>query len=280
MVAAGIVPASFVQAWMPEFVKSVEMFTGTAVAIEPRVQDADAVAPADGVLWHEQAFERTETGKFWIGAPAPDAVRLLGEAAEDPASGAALFRELVGQSLKAAAELLNTSSHPGLKGLDTVSPDPPPASSTGISFLITGSGDPIPVWLHCDASFASLLDSSEGGSPQPGAAPSVPAQQGTISPDSLHGIDLPVVVVLGRATLRIAEVLKLTVGSIVELDTRVGEPVDVCIQGVVVARGEVVSIRGNYGVRIVEVLRRNRLQVQAGNRPPRAAQPAVAAGIH
>lgn len=279
MVAAGIVPAAFVQAWMPEFVKSVEMFTGTSVALEPRPQDVTTAAPANDVIWHEQAFERTETGKFWIGAPAADAVRLLGEAAEDPASGAALFRELIGQSLKAAAEVLNTSSHPGLRGLETVSTEPPPAG-TGISFLITGSGEPVPVWLHCDASFASLLDSSDTAAPEPHAAPSVPAASPSTTPDTLHGIDLPVVVVLGRATLRIAEVLKLTVGSIVELDTRVGEPVDVCIQGVVVARGEVVSIRGNYGVRIVEVLRRNRLQVQAGNRSPRTAQPAVAAGIH
>jgi len=123
-----------------------------------------------------------------------------------------------------------------------------------------------------------LLHSAGETAPQPVGAPAISAPP-IVTPDSLHGIDLPVVVVLGRATLRIAEVLKLTVGSIVELDRRVGEPVEVCIQGVVVARGEVVSIRGNYGVRIVEVLRRNRLQVQAGNRPLRAPQAAVA-GIH
>ena len=276
MTAAGTIPSSFVDAWMPEFVKTVEMFTGTSVAIEPRQQDTDAAAPAEGVLWHEQTFERTETGKFWIGAPAPDAVRLLGESASDETSGAALFRELVGQSLKAAAEMLNSSSHPGLKGLDTVSTDAPPSSSTGVSFLITGSGAPIPVWLRCDEAFTSLLHSAGEAAPQPVGAPAISAPPPIVTPDSLHGIDLPVVVVLGRATLRIAEVLKLTVGSIVELDRRVGEPVEVCIQGVVVARGEVVSIRGNYGVRIVEVLRRNRLQVQAGNRPLRAPQAAVA----
>jgi len=279
MSATGTVPAPFIEAWIAEFVKSVEMFTGAVVAIEPGTPDADAAAPAEGVLWHEQAFERQDTGRLWIGVPTPDAVRLLGDAPADAASGAALFRELAAQSLKAAAELLNTSSHPGLKGLDTVSTEPPPPSSAAIALRITGKGEAIPVWLHCDNTFADLLQSPDRPA-APTTAASLPAQPATAAPDSLHGIDLPVVVVLGRATLRIAEVLKLTVGSIVELDTRVGDAVDVCIQGVVVARGEVVSIRGNYGVRIVEVLRRNRLQVQAASRPPRAPQPAVAAGLH
>jgi flagellar motor switch protein FliN/FliY len=276
--AAGAVPAPFVEAWTAEFVKSVEMFTGTAVAIEPRAEDPNARVP-DGVLWHEQAFERHETGRFWIGTAAPDAVRLLGDAAQDATSGAALFRELVAQSLKAAAERLNSSSYPGLKGLDTVSSEPPPASSAGTSLQITGSGEPIAVWLHCDSAFARLLESAETSAAQSAAA-APPAQPASSAPDTLHGIDLPVVVVLGRATLRIAEVLKLTVGSIVELDTRVGEPVDVCIQGVVVARGEVVSIRGNYGVRIVEVLRRNRLQVHPPTRSLRPSHEAAAAGVH
>ncbi len=52
----------------------------------------------------------------------------------------------------------------------------------------------------------------------------------------------------------IRDVLKLTSGSIVELDRNAGEFVDLTIHGTVVARGEIVSVKGNYGVRIKEII--------------------------
>ena len=145
---------------------------------------------------------------------------------------------------------------------------------------ITASGsEPIPVWLHCDAAFAGLLEPpAPAGQGLPSSMVSSPAAAG--GPDGLHGIDLPVIVVLGRATLRISEVLKLTVGSVVELDTRVGDPVDICVQNVVVARGEVVSIRGNYGVRIVEVMRPRRPNIPPDVTAQASARAALGAGVH
>ena len=58
----------------------------------------------------------------------------------------------------------------------------------------------------------------------------------------------------GHAQLPLKDVLKLTTGSIVELDKLAGEPVDVMVNGRAVARGEVVVIEDNFGVRITEVL--------------------------
>jgi flagellar motor switch protein FliN/FliY len=75
-------------------------------------------------------------------------------------------------------------------------------------------------------------------------------------------LELPLSVVLGRALLPIRDVLKFTSGSIVELDRKVGDQVEVVVQGKVVARGEVVSVKGNYAVRITEVAcRRDRMAV-------------------
>jgi flagellar motor switch protein FliN len=83
------------------------------------------------------------------------------------------------------------------------------------------------------------------------------------------GVELPVSVVLGRATLKVRDVLKLAVGSLIELDTRTTDPVDVCVHDGVVARGEVVSIKGNYGIRILEVTsQRERLSQQLRGRHP------------
>jgi flagellar motor switch protein FliN/FliY len=60
----------------------------------------------------------------------------------------------------------------------------------------------------------------------------------------------------GRAHLPVKEVLKLTSGSIVELNRGISEPVEVIVNNCVIARGEVVVIEGNYGVRILEIVSR------------------------
>ena len=69
-------------------------------------------------------------------------------------------------------------------------------------------------------------------------------------------VELPVSVSFGRTRVRLQEILKLITGSIVELDRSISEPVEVIVNNCVVARGEVVVVDGNYGVRISEVMSR------------------------
>jgi flagellar motor switch protein FliN/FliY len=68
--------------------------------------------------------------------------------------------------------------------------------------------------------------------------------------DLLLDVALPVSVSFGKTSLQIREVLKLNTGSIVELDRFVTDPVEVIVNNCVIARGEVVVVEGNYGVRI------------------------------
>lgn len=70
----------------------------------------------------------------------------------------------------------------------------------------------------------------------------------------LMDIPLEISVELGRKKMLVRDVVDLTVGSIVELDKTAGEPVDVLVNGKLVARGEVVVIEDNFGVRITEIL--------------------------
>lgn len=74
--------------------------------------------------------------------------------------------------------------------------------------------------------------------------------------DLLLDVELPVTVSFGRAQLLLKDVIKLTSGSIVELDRAVSEPVEVIVNNCVIARGEVVVIDGNYGVRICQIVSR------------------------
>jgi flagellar motor switch protein FliN len=65
---------------------------------------------------------------------------------------------------------------------------------------------------------------------------------------------MPVSISFGRAQLALKDVIKLTTGSIVELNRSISEPVDIIVNNCTVARGEVVVVEGNFGVRIKEVL--------------------------
>lgn len=72
--------------------------------------------------------------------------------------------------------------------------------------------------------------------------------------DLLMDIPLEVSVELGRVKMIVRDVVELGTGSIVEIDKAAGEPVDVMVNGRLVARGEVVVIEDNFGVRITEIL--------------------------
>jgi flagellar motor switch protein FliN/FliY len=74
--------------------------------------------------------------------------------------------------------------------------------------------------------------------------------------DLLLEVELPIGVSFGRTQMRLKEALKLTTGSIVELNRSVTEPVEIIVNNCVIARGEVVVVDGNYGVRILEIISR------------------------
>ena len=67
-------------------------------------------------------------------------------------------------------------------------------------------------------------------------------------------VPLQVTVELGRTRKLIREILELGPGSIVELDKLAGEPVDVLVNGKLIAKGEVVVIDENFGVRVTEIV--------------------------
>jgi flagellar motor switch protein FliN/FliY len=74
--------------------------------------------------------------------------------------------------------------------------------------------------------------------------------------DLLLEVDMPVGVSFGRTQMRLKEALKLTTGSIVELNRSVTDPVEMIVNNCVIARGEVVVVDGNYGIRILEIVSR------------------------
>ncbi|MBI2764438.1 MAG: flagellar motor switch protein FliN [Chloroflexi bacterium] len=74
--------------------------------------------------------------------------------------------------------------------------------------------------------------------------------------DMISGLQMNVCVELGRTELTVADVLGLGAGSVIELNRLAGEPVDILVNDRLIARGEVVVVDENFGVRVVEVVRR------------------------
>lgn len=73
--------------------------------------------------------------------------------------------------------------------------------------------------------------------------------------DLLKDVALVVQAELGKTRRLVRDILRLQVGSVLELDKEIGEPVDVLVNNKSIARGEVVEIDGQYGVRITEILK-------------------------
>ncbi|GAA6176168.1 FliM/FliN family flagellar motor switch protein [Sulfitobacter pacificus] len=74
--------------------------------------------------------------------------------------------------------------------------------------------------------------------------------------DAIFGVKLDVRAVLGRSRIPISELLNLTKGSVIELDRRVGEPVDLMINDRLVARGDLVRVKGDMlGVALREIVK-------------------------
>jgi flagellar motor switch protein FliN/FliY len=93
--------------------------------------------------------------------------------------------------------------------------------------------------------------------PHPALAAAAEAPAGNSKTfDLLMDVELPVSVSFGRAQVALKDVLKLTTGSIVELNRSIAEPVEVIVNNCVIARGEVVVVEGNFGVRIQQVISR------------------------
>ena len=85
-------------------------------------------------------------------------------------------------------------------------------------------------------------------------APAEPARVDARRMNLLRDVMMGVSVELGRTRMTVRELLALTPGAIVELDKAAGAPVDLLVNGTLMARGEVVVIDEEFGVRITEIV--------------------------
>ena len=75
-----------------------------------------------------------------------------------------------------------------------------------------------------------------------------------INPEVLQNISVTLSIEVGRPMIKIKDLMRLTQGSVVELDRIAGEPLDLLINNTVVAQGEVVLVNERYGIRLTRVV--------------------------
>jgi flagellar motor switch protein FliN/FliY len=89
--------------------------------------------------------------------------------------------------------------------------------------------------------------------PVPDASPAVHGDQQRRGIELLHGVDMEVTVEIGRTRMTVRELLDLAPGAVLELDRAAGSPADLLVNGRLIARGEVVVVDEDFGLRITEI---------------------------
>ena len=80
------------------------------------------------------------------------------------------------------------------------------------------------------------------------------AEKDAINGEVLENIPVTLSIEVGRAVIKIRDLMRLTQGSVVELDRIAGEPLDLLVNNTVVAQGEVVLVNDRYGIRLTRVV--------------------------
>jgi len=240
---------------------------------------------ASNMLWWKQPFDVAPGAALWTGATeetwtalGQHIVAAAGIESASPQELKNSYLEVLRQSLGSLAAIIGAAI--GREALCTEGAEEPPSENQpiGLRISIRINEQTLPylaLYVSCE-----LLEAIHpSASPQPASAefaaenPGIEqdAQDGGKPPELtaraygtlnvLMDVEMPVSVSFGRTQVRVRDVLKLITGSIIELDRSISEPVEVIVNNCVIARGEVVVIEGNYGVRINEVMsRRERLQ--------------------
>ncbi|MBZ5591156.1 MAG: flagellar motor switch protein FliN [Acidobacteriia bacterium] len=233
-------------------------------------QATDSAKPAEGkpLCW-EQSFQEIPQPGLWVTAPEKTwqelgrrTLRAAGIETAEPADERNTYLEILSQSLSGLAQ--NLSARLAKEVVCERGCEREPADPGAVRFSVTlrfRDGELV-LEAALAVSLVAALEPGPPGASDPSGPPAVlaassrPGAPPSKTLELLLDVDLPVSVSFGRTRIPIKEILKLTTGSIVELNRAVSEPVEVIVNNCIVARGEVVVIEGNYGVRIHQIMSR------------------------
>src|SRR5579871_297155 len=238
------------------------------------VCSAAGAGPEPDILWWEQPFQLSPDAIVWVGAPRATweytgtlTLKVAGLETVEAGEAKNTWFEILGQALSTIARAIGSMLGREVTceaGVERV-PNSPLREWAAISLKFSEQDLP-PLVVALSSRLVEWIASPQNEpEAEPEEVPARPAHEE--SPPEHHrtnsrtmelllDVDLPVSISFGKAQLPMKDVLKLTTGSIVELNRGVSEQVEVLVNQCLIARGEVVVIDGNYGVRIQEIASR------------------------
>lgn len=243
----------------------------------------EETAPDGAHLWWEQSFDLLPQPAVWMGAPEETwngvgsfALRAAGieEVTAEDARGTWL--EILSQSLSAMAQAIGDRKGCAVAGKGhELEAAPSGCVFRTVRLLCADTAPALVRVAFSDALAGSIEAEAANSGAQAALAPArlpdanpVPAlgdlSRASRTLDLLRDVELPVSISFGRALLPLQEVLKLTAGSVVELNRAIDDPVALIVNDTVVALGEVVVIEGNYGLRIQQIMSRDHILRSSG----------------
>jgi len=250
--------------WASALGQSIESMTGERTAF---TASRDAYVPSDGALVWEETLSLGEDHILAVSFPEAawqatgrGALVAIGLEDPDPASIRGTFLEIIRQATSVVIRSIGVRLGREVTSLDGRDTDASASSSGWLRVEGSRNGEDLSHGIFVSpAVLTSLLPPEPSEKPaEPPRSSAPPASEGRYPPtlDLLLDVELPVSVSFGRAQVPLKEVLKLTSGSIVELNRTISDPVEVIVNNCVIARGEVVVVEGNYGIRINQIVNR------------------------
>jgi flagellar motor switch protein FliN/FliY len=224
--------------------------------------------PEQEVLWWEQPFQNAPGMTVWVAAPRATwesvgtlTLKAAGLETVETAEARSTWIEILGQSLSAMARSIGSFLGREVACAPGAERSPGPSLQDWASASLSFGESPLaPLSMAFSPEFLSMLSAGPSAAavpPRSQAAPeAVPEQSDravSATMDLLMDVELAVSISFGKTQLPMKDVLKLTTGSIVELNRMVNETVEVLVNHCLIARGEVVVVDGNYGVRIQQI---------------------------
>jgi len=261
--------------WGGSLLEAIEGMAGE----RPRItwlEQADL--PGEELLWWEQGFSKDARWLTWIGVPAAEADlagrRALAGAGVHEVSAEearATWIELLNQAFSAMAREMSELAGESISAANgRMAPDPPAEGEPQAAELSLAPGEVIRLRMAISGALEAAAEKWLAGPPaaeSPALRPTPEREEHSYKTlDLLKDVELPVSVSFGRTQLPLQDVLKLTAGSVIELDRSIDEPVALIVNDTVVALGEVVVVEGNYGVRIQKIMSREDLLRTSGFR--------------
>lgn len=273
--------SSYNEAWAKALAQVLGEIAGSPFAVSVSQEaPANMTASTATDLWIVAASSGGLRGEMSLRIPPPFVVRLAQIFMSEPSAPAA---EMTAEHRKAALELLRQVGGLVASSLALAwgevqirleaSPSAPSWATAATAWLRLGEDSSL-LWIEIQLSaalmaalraekadlFPAAAANTAATAPIPPAAgppsssPSSPVTvHGAVNLDLLMDVELGVTLRFGSRRMLLRDILDLNAGAVINLDRQVPAPVDMLLDGRIVARGEIVVLDGTYGLRVTEV---------------------------